>query len=426
MPHNVPEEKEWLHLRDAICLGDVDAIVDQLLMEGIVVEYGEMEAELISMKTNLGWDSCAVVDKETFKESINKLISESVAIPQPQDAPEFKTYKESVDSRRWDRIFDDMIGRASGRTAPSRDNVNIDPYIFLPLYWGARDRGEESFMYEGREVLVTYAFYVVQAAGWADVTPEELSQGDDYPSHYTDKTPEGALEAMERRLSGGFSEQMAEALAQMELKVGELAEAVRRMGASVPAPIVEVVAEVEEAVEAVEEALEGGSLSRQRSRAIREYIIGLGERASEANTATVADALRDRFPAITIKDVTNAIRLLPPGTPKLGRAPMGRPPPVQIRMPLRGKARIVANYLVSLGADTANTDMETFLAGINAANPGLSPPVAESDYHATVRRFPDLPRLSLTGRGYFRSGGSTSLEDRMQSGYQRPERIYGF
>ena len=94
MPHNVPEEKEWLHLRDAICLGDVDAIVDQLLMEGIAVEYGEMEAELISMKTNLGWDSCAVVDKETFKESINKLISESIAIPQPQDAPEFKTYKE--------------------------------------------------------------------------------------------------------------------------------------------------------------------------------------------------------------------------------------------------------------------------------------------------------------------------------------------
>ena len=362
MPHNVPEEKEWLHLRDAICLGDVDAIVDQLLMEGIVVEYGEMEAELISMKTNLGWDACAVVDKETFKESINKLISESVAIPQPQDAPEFKTYKESVDSRRWDRIFDDMIGRASGRTAPS---------------------------------------------------------------HYTDKTPEGALEAMERRLSGGFSEQMAEALAQMELKVGELAEGVRRMGTAVPAPIVEAVEAVEDAVEAVEA---GGTLSRRRARAIREYIVGLGAGASEANTRSVAAALQGRFPGLTERDVTNALRTMPGGNP-LGRAPLvrqPRQPAPGIPMPKRGKSLIVANYLVGLGADAPNTDMETFLAGINAANPGLSPPVELSDYHATVRRFPGLPRLSLTGRGYFRSGGSTSLEDRMQSGYQRPERRYGF
>jgi hypothetical protein len=50
----------------------------------------------------------------------------------------------------------------------------IDPYIFLPLYWGARDRGEESFMYGGQQVLVAFARYLVEAAGWKDLTPEDL------------------------------------------------------------------------------------------------------------------------------------------------------------------------------------------------------------------------------------------------------------
>ena len=43
MPHDKPEEKEWLHLRDAICLGEVDAIVDELFKHSILVTYVEME-----------------------------------------------------------------------------------------------------------------------------------------------------------------------------------------------------------------------------------------------------------------------------------------------------------------------------------------------------------------------------------------------
>ena len=462
MPHNVPEEKEWLHLRDAICLGDVDAIVDQLLMEGIAVEYGEMEAELISMKTNLGWDSCAVVDKDTFKESINKLISESVAIPQPQDAVEFRTYKESLAGGRWDRIFDDMVGRTSGRTAPSKIvRVTKKGYDWFQLeglsYYNRRSQRIPSTP----ETRQTWDDVMAFGKVVTELDPDEMVRGetvntDDYPdlkpfsenidrliakgylretpgpSHYTDKTPEGALEAMERRLSSGFSQEMAEALAQMELRVGELAAAVRLMGTSVPAPIVDLVESVETAVEAVE-AESGGTLSRRRARAIREYIVGLGERASEENTRSVVTALQGSFPGITERDVTNAIRTIPGGSP-LGRAPtvrQPRQPEPGIPMPQRGKSLIVANYLVGLGADAANTDMETFLAGINAANPGLSPPVELHDYHATVRRFPGLPRLSLVGRGA--GGGSRpgersglSLEDRLQRGYQRPERRYGF
>ena len=393
MPHNIPEEKEWLHLRDAICLGDVDAIVDQLLMEGITVEYGEMEAELISMKTNLGWDSCAVVDKETFKESINKLISESVAIPQPQDAPEFKTYKESVDSRRWDRIFDDMVGRASGRRAPS---------------------------------------------------------------HYTDETPEGVLEAMERRLSGAGStaqDLLVDALAQMELKVGELAEAVSRMGTAVPAPIVEAVEAVEAEMEVVEGeaeiALAGRPASRAKADAIRQFIINLGSLASEVTTATVADGLRDRFPDITERDVQNALRGLPEGTPRLRRRPTVRGPRRPVAPPPTPRGRMpsprtvaIRDYALSLGAELANTSSGDIVDAISQQYPDVTGQEVLSALSVTWRAANNLPNLSPMRRGappaplpppppVIETGQAanlppgTSLIDRLRQ-MPRPERIHGF
>ena len=144
------------------------------------------------------------------------------------------------------------------------------------------------------------------------------------PSHYTDETPEGALEAMERRLSGGFSQQMSEALAQMELKVGELAEAISRMGTSVPAPIVEAAEAVEEAVEVVEAVATGRRpRSESKAQAIRDHIISLGARADQENVSTVVAALQSSFPDITERDVTNAIRTLPGGS-TLGRKPTVR------------------------------------------------------------------------------------------------------
>ncbi len=89
-------------------------------------------------------------------------------------------------------------GESPARCTPSAEQVNIDPYIFLPLYWGARDRGEETFIYEGREILVAYARYMIEAAGWADITPDDLAN----PSAWYDHHPEGRQALIED--GGGY------------------------------------------------------------------------------------------------------------------------------------------------------------------------------------------------------------------------------
>jgi len=471
---------------------------------------------------------------------------------------------------------------------PSKDNVNIDPYIFLPLYWGARNRGEESFMYEGREVLVAYAFYMVQAAGWADVTPEELSRGDDYPGpahyteneqaahlsghhagptptppptsprartqqavsdrhreiaqyaldhpelahweiglnfnltratiqqilaragqtrvrrgrrinpeskaaqyhafwlehpemtyvqigqhfgvdaqnilrsiqnyeaalsaeeirqprgrgdlpgHYTDETPEGALEAMERRLSGGFSQQMSEALAQMELKVGELAEAVSRMGTSVPAPIVEAAEAVEKAVEAVEVVATGRRpRSESKAQAIRDHIINLGARAGQESVSTVVAALQSSFPDITERDVQNAVRTLPGGS-TLGRKPTTRylspviepsiPPPDTRRAPgFRGSPRTQAirAYALEQGQGLANISSSDIVAALIGQFPGVTSQHVLEAISLDWRTAFGLPALKAAVRGGPTGSRGTSMLDFIAR-EPRPERRYGF
>ena len=90
----------------------------------------------------------------------------------------------------WDAPFAERLkmftAKLLGYSQPS-----IDPEIFLPLYWGARDRGEETFMYEGQEVLVAYARYLVQYAGWPD-KPEDLAGEQETPSVFVGfETPFG-------------------------------------------------------------------------------------------------------------------------------------------------------------------------------------------------------------------------------------------
>jgi hypothetical protein len=322
MPHNVPEEKEWLHLRDAICLGDVDAIIDELwsirvgesvqeidpetgMLTGKIthraIPYEDMQDILKAEKLQVGRNACAVVDKSTFQEYTNHLITQVMNIYQPEEM-QIDSYKESMDSGRWDKVFNDMVGRASGR-------IEAGPSHYKA---GERTAHRDSHHY-------------VSFSSDAGVIKMRQGRSGARPSHYTDKTPEGALEAMERRLGGGFSQQMVDALAQMELKVGELAEAVRLMGSSVPAPIVAVVAEVEEAVEGAQEALEGRALSVVRAKAIREHIVGLGASASEENPRSVAAALQGSLPGVTERDVANAIQRWPGGSP-LGRSPTIRKP----------------------------------------------------------------------------------------------------
>ena len=362
MPHNVPEEKEWLHLRDAICLGDVDAIVDELwsiqvgesvqeidpetgLLTGQVtfraIPYEDMQDILKAEKLQIGKDACAVVDKSTFQEYTNQLITQVMNIYQPEET-QIDSYKESMASGRWDHIFDDMVGRASGRIVDS-------------------------------------------------------------PSHYTRETPQGALEGMEERLvqDAQFRQRMAQdtlnaALSQMELRVGEIAEAIRQMGTTPVSQ--ETVEKIEDATEVIEEVAEQLS-GRARGDAIREYILSLGPRASQENVRTVVAALQDRFPGITERDIQNAIRILPPGT--LGSLPKGRPGGTpDIPLPRTGsKLRMVADQLLLLGEEASITDMATFLKNVNAANPGLDSPIRDVDYYSTIRRYRGLPELALPGRG---------------------------
>jgi transposase-like protein len=112
-----------------------------------------------------------------------------------------------------------VTGESPARCTPSAEQhefqEGIDPYIFLPLYWGARDRGEESFMYGGQQVLVAFARYLVEAAGWKDVTPEDLEDEQGTPSAWADMTPEE-----QERWRGEAEIRAAEARRQIETQLG--------------------------------------------------------------------------------------------------------------------------------------------------------------------------------------------------------------
>jgi len=155
------------------------------------------------------------------------------------------------------------------------------------------------------------------------------------PSHYTDETPEGALEAMERRLQ--------EVLATMDLRVGELAEAIQQMGAtSIPVPVVEAIEDAVEAItvaaeEATSEVRTEGGASNPRGRAIRSYLQELGQvEAAKLDVRDVRQAVMEKHPElgeISLKDVANAVRplassgyTLRPARPPVRR---GAPAPVE-------------------------------------------------------------------------------------------------
>jgi hypothetical protein len=208
---------------------------------------------------------------------------------------------------------------------------------------------------------------------------------------------------MERRLQ--------EVLATMDLRVGELAEAVRQMGAvGIPVPVVEAIEDAVKAITiaATEVAGEEARIPRPTSKQgiVYTYLRTLTqEQFATTGNSQVAALLTRLNPANpissqNISDFYNQYRHL--NLPRLsGRGPAPEP---SITMPQYGKARMVADYLVALGADSTTTDMDAFLKGISAANPGTT--FTSSDYYATVTRFPGLPGLSLRGRG--RRGTATT------------------
>ena len=107
MPHD-RDNKEWLHLRDAICLGNVRHIVDQLREEGILIPEADLALDLSIIKNKAGVDACGVVDKKTFHDSIVSLTQDWIGWGK-------KTGRSFLGGGIPDSVFEKMVGRASGR-----------------------------------------------------------------------------------------------------------------------------------------------------------------------------------------------------------------------------------------------------------------------------------------------------------------------
>ena len=293
MPHARPG-KEWLHLRDAICLGNVDAIIDQLTQEGLrdqngrAYHYEDMKEILTAAKLQVGWDACAVVDKDTFQDSISYLVTQTINLYQPQDT-QIDSYKDSMVEARWDRVFNDMAGRASGRIPGG-------------------------------------------------------------PSHYTKDTPQGALEGMEERLAneGKFerriTRQMVDnALNELNIKMSELQGAMLGLITDTrqdPSPIVE---KIEEAAEAIGTAVERidpykgpWQVQRDKRAAIIMYMREQGSNLSSMTAGDVAGAVRQSWPTANMSDVRGAWNKEKDAErelPTLASAPRGRRPRQQPSSP---------------------------------------------------------------------------------------------
>ena len=149
-----------------------------------------------------------------------------------------------------------------------------------------------------------------------------------------------------------------------------------------------------------------------KANAIREYILSLGERASEENVTTVSDALRSQFPDITERDVQNAIRLLPEGSPRLARKPTvrGRGGLPKIEVPdvgpfsPRGRAAnpqtlAIREYAISLGDGLADKTSADIVTELENQIPGLTGPQVLSALSAPWRERMGLPNLSPIRRG---------------------------
>jgi len=347
MPHARPG-KEWLHLRDAICLGDVDAIIDQLTQEGMrdrdgeAYAYQDMKDILSSAKLKVGWDACAVVDKDTFQESINYLVTQTINLYQPPDL-EIKSYRESMEKSRWDRVFNDMVGRASGRIAagPAKivgitqagmDYWDEDPQrrrtqLADPIRSGSTD--------ESKELWLLGQMYGAAPEDTDELPPvfnqrygrlidsliakgylREFPKGSD-PSHYTKDTPQGALEGMEERLSneGQFERRMTRqmvdnALNELNIKMSELQGAILDLATqTVPAPVVQQIQQAAEAIEeaAVQVTRGGGPAPSPQTAAIREYALSLGQDLANKDSTDIMEAMRAQFPDITRPNVLQSL-----------------------------------------------------------------------------------------------------------------------
>ena len=143
MPHRRPYKK-WKHLQDAICSMELDPVAYILSDIGIDVSTDDVTYAAQIVKKHLAVDACNIQDEHDFKVSF-----------------------------------------AEHLNALGSDITGIEDISKHPDWNGIYDT------------------IVVKMAERADIRRVRAQPRN--PSHYTDETPEGALEGMERRLSGASS-----------------------------------------------------------------------------------------------------------------------------------------------------------------------------------------------------------------------------
>jgi len=329
------------------------------------------------------------------------------AVPEDTDElpPEF--------NRRYGRLVDSLIAKGYLREFPK----GAGPSHFTAAEEYVRHQTEL------QERDIHAATHHNQGEGQFDVYHPGVG-----PGHYTDETPEGALEAMERRLQ--------EVLATMDLRVGELAEAIQQMGATgIPVPVVEAIEDAVQAITiAAEEATEateavGFILPRQgtKARMIADHLLQLGADAGTTDMATFLEGIRAANPGTSFNDmdyygIVRRFPLLPrlsllgrghrrgvggpqePAAPPVDiterRTPTGRIP--RARKPWREESTrsgAITAYMLEQGAKLSTMDSDEIAAAVQERWPGTTDRQVTSAYNNATNRGTKLPKLKRRALG---------------------------
>ena len=273
----------------------------------------------------------------------------------------------------------------------------------------------------------------------------EFPRGAD-PSHYTDDE-RAAFDLLRDAHNTGHHEGLLpteKLTADQQATRRMLLERMEQPLIGIPEP--EPVAEPEPVEEVPVEEIPLGGRARGivMANAIREHIINLGVlgEAGTENPRSVAAALRERFPDITERDVSNAYRELRrtmgDAAPKLGRSPTVRtpkaPPPVRRGKATGPRSLAVQAYVLSIREDLADKTSVDIANALRDDWPGITPGnvgSALTDKFLTDHNLPKLrdarlvvppppPLVVETGEAADVPPG-TSLLERLRQ-HEKPER----
>ena len=266
------------------------------------------------------------------------------------------------------------------------------------------------------------------------------------PSHYTDDE-RAAFDLLRDAHNTGHHEGLLpteKLTADQQATRRMLLERMEQPLIGIPEP--EPVAEPEPVEEVPVEEIPLGGRARGivMANAIRDHIINLGVlgEAGNENPRSVAAALRERFPDIEERDVSNALRELRKtmgdATPKLGRSPTVRtpkaPPPVRRGKATGPRSLAVQAYVLSIREDLADKTSVDIANALRDDWPGITPGnvgSALTDKFLTDHNLPKLrdarivvppppPLVVETGEAADVPPG-TSLLERLRQ-HEKPER----